>query len=414
MNSPRRDALQVFMDVVEDGAFANLRLKELRREPSEQSFVSSLVYTALEHMTWADYMLSFYVKPQKKVIRNILRLAVAELFFMGTPDHAAVNGAVALTKECGKGALAGLVNGVLRRMLRERDNLPALPQDVAARLSIQYGCPEWILREWLERFGAAETEQLLSWEPPAMEIRAQHPFTNEKLAEQLHQLPYARGQVDDNCFRLDEGIPLSSLSLFQEGKIAVQGEGAMAICRFMGDMRGKKVLDACAAPGGKAAYLWSLAKGDIDLTCYELHPHRLELMERAFARLHVQATCQTRDARLIPEDEAPCFDAVLLDVPCSGLGLIREKPDVALHRKEEDLTELCRTQAALLNGCSRLVRPGGMLCYSTCTISQRENEDQVEAFLTAHHAFVLSDQRQLLPQRDGTCGFYMARMTRCI
>ena len=137
MNSPRRDALQVFMDVVEDGAYANLRLKEVRRTPSEQAYVSSLVYTALEHVKWADYMLSFYVKPQKKVVRNILRLAVAELFFMDTPDHAAVNGAVELTRECGKGALSGLVNGVLRRMTAsrpcQRSRSPGCPSSSGAR-----------------------------------------------------------------------------------------------------------------------------------------------------------------------------------------------------------------------------------------------------------------------------------------
>ena len=325
MNSPRRDALEILMDVVEGGAYANLRLKELRREPSQTAYISSLVYTALEHVRWADYMLSFYVKPQKKVVRNILRLAVAELFFMDTPDHAVVNGAVELTKECGKGSLSGLVNGVLRRMLREKDNLPPLPQEPVARLSIQYGCPEWIVREWIGRFGEAETIQLLRFEPPAMEIRAQHPYTSKELSEQL-SVPFVRGKVDENCFRLNQSIPLSSLSLFQEGKIAVQGEGAMAICRFMGDMRGRKVLDACAAPGGKSAYLWSLTEGDIDLTCYELHPHRVALMKRTFARLHVQARCEARDASLGPEDAAPCFDAVLLDVPCSGLGLLREKP----------------------------------------------------------------------------------------
>ena len=413
MNSARRDALQVFMDVVEDGAYANLRLKDVRRAAPEQAYVSSLVYTALERMRWADYMLSFYVKPQKRVIRSILRLGVAELFFMDTPDHAAVNGAVALTKECGKGALAGLVNGVLRRMLRERDQLPPLPSDPKERLSIQSGCPQWIIAEWLDRFGEAEVEKLLFAEPPAMEIRAQWPFTSEDLAQQL-SVPYARGQVDDHCFRLVQSIPLSSLPLFREGKIAVQGEGAMAICRFLGDVRGKKVLDACAAPGGKAAYLWSLTEGDVDLTCYELHPHRVELMERTFARLHVKARCETRDASQVPADGAPSFDAVLLDAPCSGLGLIREKPDVMLHRAEQDVDALCRTQAALLHSCARLVRPGGVFCYSTCTISLRENERQVDEFLKAHTDFRLDDQRQLLPQRDGTGGFYMARMTRCI
>ena len=413
MNSPRRDALQVFMDVVEDGAYANLRLKEVRRTPSEQAYVSSLVYTALEHVKWADYMLSFYVKPQKKVVRNILRLAVTELFFMDTPDHAAVNGAVELTRECGKGALSGLVNGVLRRMLRERDSLPPLPAEPVARLSIQFGCPAWIVNEWLDRFGEAETEKLLSFEPPALEIRTQWPFTSEALAAEL-TVPYARGQVDGNCFKLSESVPVSSLPLFREGKIAIQGEGAMAICRFLGDMRGKKVLDACAAPGGKSAYLWSLTKGHIDLTCWELHPHRVELMERAFARLHVQAKCEARDASQAPQDGAPGYDAVLLDVPCSGLGLLREKPDVALHREAQDIDALCRTQAALLESCARLVHPGGALCYSTCTISLRENEQQVEAFLKAHGEYALEEQRQLLPQIDGTGGFYMARMKRCI
>ena len=188
----------------------------------------------------------------------------------------------------------------------------------------------------------------------------------------------------------------------------------MAICRFLGDMRGKKVLDACAAPGGKSAYLWSLTEGHIDLTCWELHPHRVELMERAFARLHVQAKCEARDASQAPQDGAPGYDAVLLDVPCSGLGLLREKPDVALHREAQDIDALCRTQAALLESCARLVHPGGALCYSTCTISLRENEQQVEAFLKAHGEYALEEQRQLLPQRDGTGGFYMARMKRCI
>ena len=386
MNSPRRDALQVFMDVVEDGAYANLRLKEVQRTPSEQAYVSSLVYTALEHVKWADYMLSFYMKPQKKVVRNILRR---------------------------KGALSGLVNGVLRRMLRERDSLPPLPAEPVARLSIQFGCPAWIVNEWLDRFGEAETEKLLSFEPPALEIRAQWPFTSDALAAEL-TVPYARGQVDGNCFKLSESVPVSSLPLFREGKIAIQGEGAMAICRFLGDMRGKKVLDACAAPGGKSAYLWSLTEGHIDLTCWELHPHRVELMERAFARLHVQAKCEARDASQAPQDGAPGYDAVLLDVPCSGLGLIREKPDVALHREAQDIDALCRTQAALLESCARLVHPGGALCYSTCTISLRENEQQVEAFLKAHGEYALEEQRQLLPQRDGTGGFYMARMKRCI
>ena len=187
----------------------------------------------------------------------------------------------------------------------------------------------------------------------------------------------------------------------------------MAVCRFMGDMAGKRVLDARAAPGGKSAYLFSLTRGNIALTSWELHPHRLQLMEEAFFRLGVKATCQQMDAAHFQGDIAP-FDGVLLDVPCSGLGLLGNKPDVFLHRKEQDILDLARVQRELLDSCEALVAPGGVLVYSTCTISRRENEEQIESFLRRHPVFTLEEQRQLLPQADGTGGFYMARMRRCI
>lgn len=153
MNKGRREALLAFMDIVEDSAYANLRLKELHCGEDERSFVSAWIYTSLEHIGWADYMLAHYVKRQKRVVRNIFRMAVSELFFMSTPAYAAVNEAVELTHSMGKDASASLVNAVLRRMLREKDSLPALPKEPAERLHVQYSMPLWILREWIERFG---------------------------------------------------------------------------------------------------------------------------------------------------------------------------------------------------------------------------------------------------------------------
>ncbi|MBQ7278221.1 MAG: hypothetical protein IJR17_03365 [Clostridia bacterium] len=412
MNSPRKEALLALVDVVEDGAYANLRLKDVHQSPQELPFISALVYTALEHLNWADYMLAFYVKPQKKTVRNILRLALGELFFMDTPAHAAVNGAVNLCKECGKGASAGLVNGVLRRMLREKESLPPLPSEDKKRLEVLYTCPGWLLDEWLPRFGLEGTERLLQYKAPALEVRAQYPYRNEDLEREL-SVAFTKGQVDNNCYLLTKGISLTSWPLYIQGKVAVQGQGAMAVCRFMGDMAGKRVLDACAAPGGKSAYLFSLTRGNIALTSWELHPHRLQLMEEAFFRLGVKATCQQMDAAHFQGDIAP-FDGVLLDVPCSGLGLLGNKPDVFLHRKEQDILDLARVQRELLDSCEALVAPGGVLVYSTCTISRRENEEQIESFLRRHPVFTLEEQRQLLPQADGTGGFYMARMRRCI
>ena len=170
----------------------------------------------------------------------------------------------------------------------------------------------------------------------------------------------------------------------------------MAICRFMGDMRGKAVLDACCAPGGKSAYLWSLCHGDIQLNCWELHPHRLQLMQETFHRLGVQAQCRQQDASLPYLDYENAFDAVLLDVPCS------------------DVLALVRIQQQILDTCCRYVKPGGILVYATCTISLRENEEQIQHFLREHSEFSLVAERQLLPPEDGLGGFYMARMNRCI
>ena len=188
----------------------------------------------------------------------------------------------------------------------------------------------------------------------------------------------------------------------------------MAICRFMGDMRGKAVLDACCAPGGKSAYLWSLCHGDIQLNCWELHPHRLHLMQETFRRLGVQARCRQQDASLPCLDYENAFDAVLLDVPCSGLGLRQTKPDIGLHKEESDVLALVQIQQQILDTCCRYVKPGGILVYATCTISLRENEEQIRNFLREHSEFSLVAERQLLPPEDGLGGFYMARMNRCI
>lgn len=412
INRVRREALLALMDIVEEGAYSNLRLQTLRCTPEERPFASALVYTTVEHVGWADYMLSHYVKRQKKLVRNILRMGVCELFFMDTPPYAAVNEWVQLTRDMGKAPSVSLVNGVLRRMLREKDYLPPLPESPAHRLSIEYAMPLFILKEWIGRFGVERAEAMLRPQPPMLEVRGQYPTTAEDL---LTLFPKGkRGTVCPDCVLLPTGTVTPSSPLFKEGKAVFQGEGAMAICQYMGDMQGKRVLDGCAAPGGKSAYLWSLCRGDIDLTCWELHPHRVKLMEETFQRLQVRAHCEQQDATVLREECAHQFDGVLLDVPCSGLGLRLTKPDIGLDQKEELVVFLSKIQKQILSTCCQYVKPGGVLVYSTCTLSYRENEGQVKEFLSTHPEFALEAERQLLPPEDGLGGFYMARMRRCM
>ena len=213
-----------------------------------------------------------------------------------------------------------------------------------------------------------------------------------------------------NGLRLSEPFDLMNSELFQTGKLAVQNEGAMLICRALGDVRHKRVLDACAAPGGKTAYLYALSEGTADLTAWELHPHRKALLDATLKRLNVPAETACTDATVLQPERIGAFDAVLLDVPCSGFGLLSDKPDVRLNKTEDAVEALTRTQTRLLDVCSQYVKPGGVLVYATCTISKRENGARVRAFLSAHPAFRLDEERQLLPTRDGTDGFYFARL----
>ena len=413
MLNVRRAALTALVRILEDGAYTNLALKETADSvaPKDVAFLYALVNETIARTSFIDYILSHFCKRQKRTVRNLLRMAGTELLFLGTPAHAAIDEAVGLCRAIGKKESCGLVNAVLRRLDRERDALPPLPDAPVERMSIRYGVPAFLVSEWLADYGEAQTEALLNHKPLKTVVRAQYPFTTEALSRALPvaSLPC---RLDPNGLTLSEGFDLARDPLFTEGRLAVQGEGAMLICRALGDVHGLRVLDACDAPGGKTAYLASLSENTAVLTAWELHPHRKELMDRAFRRLHVAAETDCRDAAVYDERFQDAFDAVLLDVPCSGFGLLAEKPDVRLNKTADAIESLTKAQDAILSACCCYVRPGGVLVYATCTISRRENGERVRSFLNTHPSFVPEEEKQLLPTRDGTDGFYYARLRR--
>lgn len=421
----RKQSLDALCDITDRGAYANLRVKQLTRDlpQREAKQAAALVYTTLDHLLTIDYYLSHFVQgAQKPVIRGILRLGVCELLFFDTPAHAAVSESVQLVRESGKSALAGFVNAVLRRIDREREHLPALPKEPVKRLSIQYSYPEWIVAEWLNAYGEAETEALLSRPAAKVEVRAQYPFSTAELVSAL-PVESTVNQLDENSVSLEKGFDFAADPLFGEGKYTVMGQGAMLVCRALGNARAKRVLDACSAPGGKSAYLASLFENEIQLTCLELHPHRVELLEKTLLRLHVSAEIAQKDASVFDTAYENAFDAVLVDAPCSGLGLLGDKPDIRYSKSDADIVSLSALQQRILETCCRYVAPGGILVYATCTISRRENEEVVNWFLSGHTDYSLErlplspengGMLQLLPQRHGTDGFFIARMRKCI
>lgn len=398
-------------------------MKQLSRDLPEReaNHAAALVYTTLDHLLTIDFYLAHYTKGSlKPAVRGVLRLGVCELLYMRTPAHAAVNESVRLLQETGKGALNGFVNAVLRTIDRDREHLPEFPKEPLKRLSLQYSYPEWIVSEWISSFGEQAAEELLKSRPAPVEVRAQAPFTRDEL---LAALP-VRASInrwDENSLSLEHGFDFASSPLFIEGKFTVMSQAAMLACRALGDVRCRRVLDACAAPGGKSAYIASLFENDVSLTCWELHAHRKELLDRTLERLHVSADTAQKDASVFDPSLSEAFDAVLVDAPCSGLGLLGDKPDIRYAKSDADVNALAELQSRILDACAGYVRPGGTLLYATCTISRRENELQTARFLETHANFQPEEMPlpilnagtlQLLPTLHGTDGFYLSRFRR--
>ena len=431
--SVRRAALAALADITDNGAYANLRLKSARSGLSSRdgAWLTALVYTTLDNLLYIDYILAHFVKGRQNAkVRGVLRMGVCQLLFMDTPESAACSESVKLVREIGKGDMAGFVNGVMRNIARHKDDLPPLPEDARERLSIEFSRPRYMVDEYVRLYGEDFTRDMFMYQGHELTIRAQYPYTEDELKEWLDNegVSYARGKLDTNAFRLETGIELTAAEPFISGKITVQSESAMLVCRALMLKGGERVLDACAAPGGKTAYLASLTKNDLDITAWDIHPHRAELINNTLSRLGVScAHTDARDAAVFLPELAGRFDAVLVDAPCSGLG-VYGKPDARYKKSDGSIEELAALQHGILDTASRYVRPGGALVYATCTISERENELRLRRFLNEHGEYIpgdmsgilpsaLSDRTrdgglQLFPHIDGSEGFYLARLVR--
>ena len=433
----RRKAFNILKNVIDGGAYLHLALKEGLKDcdSGTAASVTALVYASIENLRYSDYLLSYYVRGRiHGSIRLVLRMGIAELLKMNTKSYAVIDESVKLAKAIGKAELSGFVNGVLRRIDRERDKLPALPTDGCEYLMIKYGIPDFLAREYLNEYGLEFTEAMLKTHINSMTVRAQYPCTAKELTEGMQydeafkQIGFRFGRLDSNAIILDKGVNVSISSLFSEGKLAVQSESAMLVCKLCRVKRGMNVLDACAAPGGKTAYLASLMENTGSITAWELHENRVRLINATLKRLNVKnASCECHDASVQKEELFSSMDVVLVDAPCSGFG-VRSKPDTFLNHTEESVSRICSIQSQILHECSKYVRSGGALIYATCTVSKRENEDNVRSFLKEHGNFVLEGFSDLLPKEyeeraregmltlfpnlDSTDGFFMARMVR--
>ena len=401
----------------------------------EAAFAARLAYGVLQNRALLDFYLGkFCSQPfekQEPFIRDVLRMGAYQILWMDrVPDSAAVDEAVETVKARGRKRAAGFVNAVLRRLSRERDCLPELPdKNPEETLALRYSHPLWLVKRLLELLGQEETEQFLRLDNESVPtIIQRNPLrcTREELAREMEASGArlaAHAWLPD-CWELSGGGDLEAMPAFQRGMFQVQDAAARAAVLAGNPQTGERMLDVCAAPGGKSFAAAMLMENQGEIAACDIHPHKLDLIARGAERLGVSCirTYQA-DGRENRAEWNEGFDLVLCDVPCSGLGIIRKKPDIR-YKDPKVLAGLPRVQAAILENAARYVRRGGTLVYATCTILPEENGGVTASFLARHEEFQqepfslpgaageTDGSLTLWPQRHGTDGFYVCKMRK--
>ena len=431
--SARSVALRVLIACRKNDAWADASLKaalsSAMLSAADAALCSRLVYGVMQNKLLIDHYLGAFCSQKLEKLQpplpDILRLGAYQILFMDRiPVSAAVNESVELAKINHRASAAGLVNAVLRRL--DREHLPPLPEEETERLSLQYSHPLWLTERFQKLLGE-ETEDLLRLHNEAAPMTVQvNPLktTATELKAELESLGI-RVRVHPalpDTFYLAATGDLAALVPFKEGKFTVQDTAASLVARAAGFAKGTRVLDVCAAPGGKSFSAAFRMENSGEIIACDLHENKLKRVREGAKRLGIEnIRTETADGRVFRETWEKAFDFVLCDVPCSGLGIIRKKPDIR-YKAPAALAELPPIQRDILDNASRYVKEGGVLVYSTCTVLPEENEQQTDAFLLRHpdfsyEEFTLPDGRHtshctLWPHRDGTDGFYICKLRK--
>lgn len=425
METARSAALEVLKRGRKRGEWANEGLKKMLKgmDSREAALATRLVYGVLQNRLLLDEYLgklsSLPLEKLDETVLDILRLGGYQILFMDQiPVRAAVDEAVKLAKVNAKNPkTAGFVNAVLRNLDRQRDTLPSLPQGMWERLSLQYSHPLWLVEEFAAQLDgdAGQVEALLAANntPAPMTVQVN---TCKVSAQTLREEWETEGISDrehpwmKDCFLLESTGDLEQLPSFQHGLFYVQDPAARAAVLAACPKAGERVLDLCAAPGGKTFAAAVAMGGAGEIVSRDIYPWKVEELKKAAARLGFSnITAAVGDATRPVEGK---YDLVIADVPCSGLGIIRKKPDIR-YKDPAEFDALAPIQRAILENGGEAVRPGGRLLYATCTLQREENEGRVAAFLRQQGGrFALEREETLWPHQKGTDGFYYAVLTR--
>lgn len=442
----REIALEILYGVETKESYSNLELNFLldKYNPSreERALATEIVYGVLRRRNTLDWIIEqFSRRTLDKMtpwIRNILRLSVYQLLFLDRiPVSAACNQGVELAKKRGHLGVSKFVNGVLRSIARNLDNLPCpKEEDLPHYISIKYSHPFWMVKRWLTRLGKEETIRLceVNNQNPPLTIRANTlKVSRKELMDILEkcEIKVETGSLVPEAIKIKGVGSLSRLESYQKGFFQVQDESSMLVAYLVDPQPGETILDACSAPGGKATHLAQKMQNRGKIIANELHPHKIELIKENCRRLGIDIIeTQIGDARNLSDTYLEKIDRVLVDAPCSGLGVLRRKPDARWKKELESIGKLREIQLSILESAAKCVKPGGIIVYTTCSIEPEENIEILKAFLERNKEFQLGNileylprkfevkrlenagYLQIYPQDYNSDGFFLSRMER--
>ena len=437
----------MLLEITEKESYSHLVMRDVLDKYNylpgrDKAFLKRVTEGTLERRIQIDYILDQFSRvpaaSMKPFIRNLLRLSVYQLFFMDSvPDAAVCNEAVKLAGKRGFRSLSGFVNGVLRNIARNRDRIcwPDQEKEPVGFLSVKYSVPLWLVEKLLSERGRERTERILEsfLVPAPVTIRIRQELGSPEREELISRMRQTGAAVEPHPYhpfaytlRGAEGI--SSLPGFSEGLFMVQDTSSMLVCEAAGIRPGQRVIDVCASPGGKAVHAAEKLKESGFVSARDLTEYKAGLIRDNSRRMRAdRVETLIWDARRLREEDIESADAVLADLPCSGLGVIGRKKDIKYRMSPESLLELAKLQRQILGTVWRYVKPGGVLIYSTCTINPGENEENVGWFLERYpfHLESLSSclpqelsgegesgMLQLLPGIHKSDGFFLARLVR--
>lgn len=441
-HNPRHLAVDILEKIDHENSYANLELSAYKRKydlsDQDHGFLTELVYGTLQHRQLLDYYLSPFVKHPDKTdnwILNVLRLATYQMLYLdNVPDYAVINEAVNEAKSRGHKGISSMVNGVLRNFQRQDLNDLGKLKNAVKKIAIPNSLPDWLVDQLIDQYGYDVAEKIAqSFNKRAKTSVRVHTdrLSVQEASERLAEDGYPNHSSDlaKDGLIIEKGLPINH-PLYLDGAISIQDESAMVVAPSLQVKPSHTVADVCAAPGGKSGHIASFldAKAGGVLYASDIHQHKVDLLGQMVDRLQAEDKVKVlqMDASLTHQKfEKEYFDRILVDAPCSGIGLLRRKPDIRYNKTAQDLKGLPQIQLDILDSVAETLKVGGQLVYSTCTILKEENNQVIQAFLDSHPEFDLKKipidlpeyksnhgEITILPHHFDSDGFYIASLVK--